>query len=42
MYAKSIQVKMKNFGVKKLKRIDWYKKFTKIKEVKYSKSDVKN
>ena len=32
---------MKNFGQKKVKRISWIKKYTKIKDVKYSKEEVK-
>ncbi len=40
MYANSIQENEK-FWSKEAERIDWFKKFTKIKEVKYSKSDVK-
>ena len=32
---------MKNFGPKEGKRIAWIKKYSKIKDVKYSKDDVK-
>ena len=40
MYNESIEDN-ENFGEKQADRISWYKKFTKVKEVKYSKDDVK-
>ena len=40
MYNESIE-DIENFWEKQADRVSWYKKFTKVKEVKYSKDDVK-
>jgi len=40
MYNESIE-DIENFWDKQADRVSWYKKFTKVKEVKYSKNDVK-
>ena len=40
MYNESIEDN-ENFWEKQADRVSWYKKFTKVKEVKYSKDDVK-
>ena len=40
MYNESIE-DIENFWEKQADRVSWYKKFTKVKEVKYSKNDVK-